>query len=72
MRTHVKADGVDVAAAVDAILSEVEGVDLPSEASLVALIRQRTRTERSDADLKALIAKKAAVLGVAAGSKENS
>jgi len=61
MRLTVKPDHVpDV---VDALLSEC-GPEKPLMSRLIALIRAKTRTDRSDADLEALIAKKAAVRGI--------
>ena len=60
MRLTVKPDHVpDV---VDALLSEC-GPEKPLMSRLIALIRAM-RTDRSDADLEALIAKKAAVRGI--------
>ncbi|BCG87837.1 hypothetical protein MesoLj113c_39470 [Mesorhizobium sp. 113-3-9] len=61
MKTAVGPDTVDVAMVVEAMLGED---DFQSMAEFIELLRQRTGTERSDADLKALILKKAAVLGV--------
>ncbi|TPM96248.1 hypothetical protein [Mesorhizobium sp. B2-1-3A] len=61
MKTAVGPDTVDVAMVVEAMLGEH---DFQSMAEFIELLRQRTGTERSDADLKALILKKAAVLGV--------
>ncbi|MDX8454699.1 hypothetical protein RFM98_18205 [Mesorhizobium sp. VK9D] len=40
------------------------GDGLLSVGQLIALLRERTGTDRSDADLAALIAKKAAYLGI--------
>ncbi|QKC96522.1 hypothetical protein [Mesorhizobium sp. NZP2298] len=62
MKTAVGPDTVDVAMAVETMLGEH---DFQSMAEFIELLRQRTGTERSDADLKALVLKKAAVLGVA-------
>lgn len=62
MRLTLKPDQVpDV---VDALLSEC-GPEDRSVPRLIALIREKTRTDRSDADLEALVAKKAAVRGIA-------
>ncbi|KRB22513.1 MULTISPECIES: hypothetical protein [Mesorhizobium] len=61
METAVGPDTVDVAMVVETMLGEH---DLQSMAEFIELLRQRTGTQRSDADLKALILKKAAVLGV--------
>ncbi|TPK18318.1 hypothetical protein FJ872_15080 [Mesorhizobium sp. B2-5-9] len=52
----------DVAGAVDAILSD-RTAQL-SMSAVISLLRERTGTKRSDADLTGLIAKKAAVLDV--------
>lgn len=58
----------DVAGAVDAILgtqTEPLSQNTPlSISAVISLLRQRTGTKRSDADLEGLIAKKAAVLDV--------
>lgn len=62
MRLTLKPDQVpDV---VDALLSECGSEDR-SVPRLIALIREKTRTDRSDADLEALIVKKAAVRDIA-------
>ncbi|MBZ9794473.1 hypothetical protein [Mesorhizobium sp. ES1-4] len=52
----------DVAGAVDAILGG--HTTQLSMSAVISLLRERTGTKRSDADLEGLIAKKAAVLGV--------
>jgi len=52
----------DVAGAVDAILA-TQAASL-SMSAVISLLRERTGTKRSDADLEGLIAKKAAVLDV--------
>ncbi|TPO01175.1 hypothetical protein [Mesorhizobium sp. B1-1-5] len=57
------AEGPDVAGTVDAILIQQKTARL-SMSALISLLRQRTGTTRSDADLEGLIAKKAAVLNV--------
>ncbi|MER8995171.1 hypothetical protein NKJ73_23365 [Mesorhizobium sp. M0074] len=62
MLPHV--EPVNVAAAVDKLLAE-RGDGLLSMKAAIALLRKRTGTERSDADLEGLIIKKAALLGVA-------
>ncbi|TSE04351.1 hypothetical protein C1D09_024285 [Mesorhizobium intechi] len=58
----------DVAGAVDAILATqtapVSQITPLSMSALISLLRERTGTTRSDADLEGLIAKKAAVLDV--------
>lgn len=53
-----------VAEHVDKLLAE-HSTGLLSMKDAIAILRQRTGTERSDADLAGLIAKKAAHLGVA-------
>jgi hypothetical protein len=55
-------DTPDVAGAVDAILGGQTAT--LSMSAVISLLRERTGTKRSDADLKGLIAKKAAVLDV--------
>ena len=62
MLPHV--DTCEVAAAVDQLLNERRSA-LVSMRAVIALLRERTGTERSDADLEGLITKKAAVFGVA-------
>ncbi|MGX7873456.1 hypothetical protein ACVDG5_012405 [Mesorhizobium sp. ORM6] len=62
MLPHV--DTCEVAAAVDQILDEQRNALLSMKA-VIAMLRERTGTERSDADLEGLITKKAAVFGVA-------
>jgi len=54
----------NVAASVDKLLAE-KRTALLSMKDTIAMLRERTGTERSDADLAGLITKKAAVLGVA-------
>ena len=58
----------DVASAVDAILgtqtAQLSQTAPLSMSAVISLLRERTGTKRSDADLQALIAKKAAVLDV--------
>ena len=56
------AETPDVASAVDTILSGQTA--LLSMSAVISLLRERTGTNRSDADLEGLIAKKAAVLDV--------
>jgi hypothetical protein len=63
MKTTVGPDTVDVAKAVETMLTEHDPASL-SMAECIEVVRQRTGTDRSDADLKALVTKKAAVLGV--------
>ncbi|RRH94797.1 hypothetical protein EH240_26275 [Mesorhizobium tamadayense] len=55
---------VDCAKAVDKLLAE-HRTGLLSMKEAVTILRERTGTERSDADLAALITKKAAHLGIA-------
>lgn len=62
MLPHV--DQPNVVAAVDKLLVE-RGAALLSMKEAIATVRERTGTERSDADLAGLITKKAALLGVA-------
>jgi len=62
MLPHV--EPTNVAAAVDKLLAE-RGDALLSMKAAIALLRERTGTDRSDADLEGLIIKKAALLGVA-------
>ncbi|OBQ75494.1 hypothetical protein A8146_05730 [Mesorhizobium loti] len=58
----------DVAGAVDAILgtqtAPLTQITPLSMSAVISLLRERTGTKRSDADLEGLIAKKAAVLDV--------
>jgi hypothetical protein len=62
MLPHVET--CDVAAAVDQLLNERCNALLSMKA-VIAALRERTGTERSDADLEGLITKKAALFGVA-------
>lgn len=64
MKTTVGPDTVDVAKAVETMLTEHDDPASLSMAECIEVVRQRTGTDRSDADLKALVTKKAAVLGV--------
>ncbi|RWM92705.1 MAG: hypothetical protein EOR86_21305 [Mesorhizobium sp.] len=61
---HQHVESVDCAKAVDQLLAE-RRTGLLSMKEAIGLLRRRTGTERSDADLAALITKKAAYLGVA-------
>jgi hypothetical protein len=54
----------NIAQHVDKLLAE-RRTALLSMAQAIALLRERTGTDRSDADLAGLIAKKAAYMGVA-------
>lgn len=54
----------NVAASVDKLLAE-RRTALLSMTDAIAMLRERTGTERSDADLAGLITKKAALVGVA-------
>ena len=65
MKATVGPDTVDVAKAVETMLMEHDHPAFLSMAEFIQVLRQRTGTDRSDADLKALVTKKAAVLGVA-------
>jgi hypothetical protein len=60
----------DVAQQVDKLLAE-RRTALLSMVQAISLLRERTGTDRSDADLAALIAKKAAYLGVAVVSDKH-
>jgi hypothetical protein len=62
MLPHV--EPANVAASVDKLLAE-RRTGLLSMKEAIAAVRERTGTERSDADLAGLITKKAALLGVA-------
>ncbi|TGQ34662.1 MULTISPECIES: hypothetical protein [unclassified Mesorhizobium] len=64
------AETANVAAFVDKLLAE-RGTALLSMKEAIAVVRERTGTERSDADLAGLITKKAALLGVALLSDRN-
>ncbi|TRC80928.1 hypothetical protein FJV83_06210 [Mesorhizobium sp. WSM4307] len=64
MKTTVGPDTVDVAKAVDTMLTEHDARAFLSMAEFIEVLRQRTRTDRSDADLKALVTKKAALLDI--------
>lgn len=68
MLPHVESR--NVAASVDKLLAE-RGTALLSMKELIAAVRERTGTERSDADLAGLITKKAALLGVAVLSDQS-
>jgi hypothetical protein len=65
MRIKVAPELCNVAAAADEILSEAKGEAPLSVTLTVSLLRQKTGSMRSDADLEALIAKIAAARGVA-------
>jgi hypothetical protein len=66
---HPHVESPDIARQVDRLLAE-RGDGLLSIRQAVALLRERTGTDRSDADLAGLIAKKAAYLGVTVLSDE--
>ena len=57
MTTTVGPDIVDVAKAVDTMLTANDAPAFLSMADFIAVLRQRTGTDRSDADLKALVTK---------------
>ncbi|RWC90203.1 MAG: hypothetical protein E5W64_03910 [Mesorhizobium sp.] len=60
----INPEPTNVAASVDAILDELQDRPFSSMQAAIAMLRERTGTERSDADLKGLITKKAAVRGI--------
>jgi hypothetical protein len=60
---HPHVESPDIARQVDRLLAE-RGDGLLSIRQAVTLLRERTGTDRSDADLAGLIAKKAAYLGI--------
>jgi len=65
MLPHVETpNSENVAACCDRLLAE-RGTGLLSMKDAIAVLRQRTGTDRSDADLAGLVAKKAALAGVA-------
>ncbi|TPI36041.1 hypothetical protein FJW07_05655 [Mesorhizobium sp. B3-1-9] len=66
---HPHVESPDIARQVDRLLAE-RGDGLLSIKQAVALLRERTGTDRSDADLAGLIVKKAAYLGIAVLSDE--
>ncbi|RUT95052.1 hypothetical protein EOD23_33340 [Mesorhizobium sp. USDA-HM6] len=61
---HPHVESPDIARNVDKLLAE-HCTGLLSMKEAIAILRERTGTERSDADLAGLITKKAAYLGVA-------
>ncbi|UCI06411.1 hypothetical protein [Mesorhizobium sp. B1-1-8] len=60
---HPHVESPSIAQQVDKLLTE-RSAGLLSMKEAIALLRQRTGTDRSDADLAGLIAKKAAYLGI--------
>ncbi|AZO56379.1 MAG: hypothetical protein EOS78_04905 [Mesorhizobium sp.] len=60
----INPEPTNVAASVDAILDELQDRPFSSMQAAIAMLRERTGTERSDADLKGLIIKKAAARGI--------
>lgn len=64
------AEAPDVAKSVDKLLAEPSSA-LLSMRTVIEMVRERTGTQRSDADLEGLIVKKAAILGVAILSDKN-
>jgi len=66
---HPHVESPDIARQVDRLLAE-RGDGLLSIRQAVALLRERTGTDRSDADLAGQIAKKAAYLGITVLSDE--
>lgn len=66
MRTAIAAENCDVVAAVERILDETKPNALSLSVTLaVSILRQRTGSARSDADLGALVSKMAAARGIA-------
>ncbi|PBC06684.1 hypothetical protein [Mesorhizobium sp. WSM3859] len=61
---HPHVESPSIAAMVDKLLAE-HRTGLLTMQEAIALLRKRTGTDRSDADLAGLIAKKAAHLGIA-------
>jgi len=61
---HPHVESPDIAKNVDKLLAE-HCTGLLSMKDAIAILRERTGTERSDADLAGLITKKAAHLGIA-------
>jgi hypothetical protein len=71
MLPHVETpNSTNVAACCDKLLAE-RSTALLSMKEAIALLRERTGTDRSDADLAGLITKKAALLGVAVVSDQH-
>lgn len=66
---HPHVESPDIARQVDKLLAE-RGDGLLSVRQAVALLRERTGTDRSDADLTGLIVKKAAYLGITVLSED--
>ncbi|MDX8535824.1 hypothetical protein RFM41_33090 [Mesorhizobium sp. VK25A] len=66
---HPHVESPDIARQVDRLLAE-RGDGLLSIRQAVTLLRERTGTERSDADLTGLIVKKAAHLGIVVLSED--
>ncbi|RTL96500.1 MAG: hypothetical protein EKK31_28165 [Hyphomicrobiales bacterium] len=66
---HPHVESPDIARQVDKLLAE-RGDGLLSIRQAVALLRERTGTDRSDADLTGLIVKKAAYLGITVLSED--
>jgi hypothetical protein len=71
MRVSIAAEACDVVAAIDVILNETNTPPL-SVRKVVSLVRQRTGSMRSDADLEALVSKIAAARGVPLDTNRNS
>ncbi|SFO64646.1 hypothetical protein SAMN03159463_02483 [Mesorhizobium sp. NFR06] len=67
---HPHVESPDIAKNVDKLLAE-HCTGLLSMKDAIAILRKRTGTERSDADLAGLITKKAAFLGVAIVADEH-
>jgi hypothetical protein len=60
----INREPTDIAASVDTVLDEVQEHPFLSMQAAIAMLREQTGTQRSDADLKGLITKKAAVRGM--------
>ncbi|QKC83565.1 hypothetical protein [Mesorhizobium sp. NZP2077] len=60
----INPEPIDIAESVDTILDAVLENPFLSMQAAIAMLREQTGTSRSDADLKGLITKKAAVRGI--------
>ncbi|MGO4637131.1 hypothetical protein AB4Z43_01690 [Mesorhizobium sp. 2RAF45] len=68
----INPEPTDIAASVDTILDAVLENPFLSMQAAIAMLREQTGTSRSDADLKGLITKKAAVRGIQFFDEGNS
>lgn len=68
----INPEPTNVAESVDAILDEVLENPFLSLEAAIAMLRERTGTSRSDADLKGLVTKEAAVRGIQFFDEESS